>query len=316
MRLTKLFFLTAAVFGSSSGLFAEDSLKVSYGPPAGGAPALQPTATPQPIPQPPTPQPVLGQQPLPQQTVVQPMVPLGGGNVQLPAQPTATQGHLSDIAPASVNGPTSVTPFTPLQPGPFQVQPMLPAGAAAISASEGQPRGLIVPVGLVPMNRLAGHQVDNPSGLDVAQMIGPMRNPAEFLSRWSTPETVPYHAEEAVSPVRKFNSPELGGLPWAEYTYAWHSPVFYHNPLYFEQPNLERYGIGTYPILQPAVSSAHFFTSIALVPYKTLTQHPCEKYYTLGNLRPGNCNPIQRRVLLGQSTVGEVFEYGKPNSGY
>ena len=98
--------------------------------------------------------------------------------------------------------------------------------------------------------------------------------------------------------------------------YTWISPVFYHKPLYFEQPNLERYGQGTYRFLQPAASSIHFFGTIPLLPYKVLTQHPCEKHYTLGNRRPGNCNPVQRRVVLGQSTVGEVREFYREGSGY
>ncbi|MCC6509711.1 MAG: hypothetical protein IT423_11420, partial [Pirellulaceae bacterium] len=104
--------------------------------------------------------------------------------------------------------------------------------------------------------------------------------------------------------------------PWATESYTWYTPVFSHHPVYFEQPNLERYGIGTYRVLQPAASSAHFFSSIALLPYKALTQHPCERVYTLGYDRPGNCAAYQGRPWLGQSSLGEVFKVWNPYSGY
>lgn len=105
-------------------------------------------------------------------------------------------------------------------------------------------------------------------------------------------------------------------MEWMPYCYTWISPVFYHKPLYFEQPNLERYGLGCAGPLQPLISSAHFFGSIPLVPYKTLTHHPREKVYTLGHGRPGNCVPVRRRVLLGESTVGEGLLFWDKCSGY
>ena len=105
-------------------------------------------------------------------------------------------------------------------------------------------------------------------------------------------------------------------VEWMPFCYSWISPVFYHKPLYFEQPNLERYGIGAAGVLQPLISSAHFFGSIPLVPYKTLTHHPREKVYTLGHGRPGNCVPVRRRVLLGESTVGEGLLFWDKCSGY
>lgn len=103
---------------------------------------------------------------------------------------------------------------------------------------------------------------------------------------------------------------------WFNQTFTWVAPTFHHRPLYFEQPNLERYGIGTRRVAQPVVSAAHFFTSFSLVPYKLFTQHPCEKVYTLGHCRPGNVVPVQRLTLLGQSYPGEVHRYWENYSGY
>lgn len=146
-------------------------------------------------------------------------------------------------------------------------------------------------------------------------MIGPMRHAGELFSMLEVQDRFQGYAESVQSArTRDLDSPAQ--TPYTFETYTYISPVFYHKPLYFEQPNLERYGQGTYRFLQPAASSIHFFGTIPLLPYKALTQHPCEKHYTLGNQRPGNCNPVQKRVILGQSYFGEVREYWRPGSGY
>ena len=41
-----------------------------------------------------------------------------------------------------------------------------------------------------------------------------------------------------------------------------------------------------------------------------------DRVYTLGQGRPGNCVPVQRGVILGQSTVGEVSMFWEECSGY
>jgi hypothetical protein len=64
-----------------------------------------------------------------------------------------------------------------------------------------------------------------------------------------------------------------------------------HNPLYFQQVQLERYGHEAGPILQPLISSAHFFLTIPLLPYKMGLNPPNECQYALGYIRPGNCAP-------------------------
>ena len=148
-----------------------------------------------------------------------------------------------------------------------------------------------------------------------ATMIGPMANTQQLFSMLEVKEPFQTYAETVnAARTREMDSPMHAAYTYENYT--WISPVFYHKPLYFEQPNLERYGQGANRFLQPAASSIHFFGTIPLLPYKMLTQHPCEKHYTLGNRRPGNCNPVQRRVVLGQSTIGEVREYWRDGSGY
>ncbi len=85
--------------------------------------------------------------------------------------------------------------------------------------------------------------------------------------------------------------PGMGrGLAGREF--AWAAPSFYHRPLYYEQHNLERYGhFYGGACLQSAICTAHFFATVPVMPYKVATQSPNECVYTLGNYRPGNCNP-------------------------
>jgi hypothetical protein len=71
----------------------------------------------------------------------------------------------------------------------------------------------------------------------------------------------------------------------------WKASGLCHKPLYFEEVQLERYGHELGPVLQPLVSSAHFFGNIAVLPYK-MGIHPAhECQYALGYYRPGDCAP-------------------------
>lgn len=139
--------------------------------------------------------------------------------------------------------------------------------------------------------------------LSTDQMTGPLAtNAVPLFRKLKVSDDLLLDSEYVTTAARSTEAGE-----WLPATYAWISPAFSHKPLYFEQPNLERYGLGHVRALQPLVSSAHFFGSIPLIPYKTFTHHPRERVYTLGHSRPGNCVPLQRRVLLGQSALGEGF---------
>ena len=93
---------------------------------------------------------------------------------------------------------------------------------------------------------------------------------------------------------------------WSEQTLHWSASCMKHRPLYFEQVNLERYGYGCHPWLQPAVSSAHFFLTIPALPYKMTVHPPRECIYTLGYYRPGNCVPWRRNLPPWSARAGIV----------
>lgn len=77
---------------------------------------------------------------------------------------------------------------------------------------------------------------------------------------------------------------------WNGMAYYWDASHLIHQPLYFEDVNLERAGY-SYGILQPAVSAARFYSRLPLLPY-ALAVHPHYKaVYPLGEFRPGSPAP-------------------------
>lgn len=74
--------------------------------------------------------------------------------------------------------------------------------------------------------------------------------------------------------------------------YHWMASNLTHDPLYFEDVSLERYG-HTYP-LQPFVSISKFGLQVIGLPYQmALNPVDCEQY-ALGYYRPGDCAPFLR----------------------
>ncbi len=72
----------------------------------------------------------------------------------------------------------------------------------------------------------------------------------------------------------------------------WVPPCFCHQPLYFEDPMLERHGEEA-GCFQPAVSGGRFFFTVGALPYLMAGESPCECVYPLGHFRPGSCVPLR-----------------------
>lgn len=71
----------------------------------------------------------------------------------------------------------------------------------------------------------------------------------------------------------------------------WAPSNFWHYPLYFEDPALERYGHTYSPLVQPFASTGRFATQLVGLPYQMALHPICEKQYALGYYRPGECAP-------------------------
>ena len=71
----------------------------------------------------------------------------------------------------------------------------------------------------------------------------------------------------------------------------WDAPNFFHYPLYFEDPTLERYGHTHHPLVQPVASIGRFGVQLLSMPYQMTIDPPCREVYSLGWYRPGECAP-------------------------
>ena len=96
---------------------------------------------------------------------------------------------------------------------------------------------------------------------------------------------------------------------WGDLFYSWASPGICHRPLYFEEVNLERYGLTRAGRFQPLCSGAHFFGNAMLLPYRVIAEPSCQCTYVLGHHRPGDCVCYQRHWPPLRSTAG-LFQAG------
>jgi hypothetical protein len=95
---------------------------------------------------------------------------------------------------------------------------------------------------------------------------------------------------------------------WAISEYNWKPTGMFHQPLYFEEVNLERYGY-SHGIAQPAISYGQFLVNVIAMPYKVMAEPSREEVYTLGHYRPGSYAPY--RIHYPPANIsGGVFEAG------
>ncbi len=78
--------------------------------------------------------------------------------------------------------------------------------------------------------------------------------------------------------------------------FYWQPSNLFYQPLYFEDPHLERYG-HNYGFFQPLVSVGRFGVQLVGLPYQMALHPPCECVSPLGYYRPGECAPKQRDAV-------------------
>jgi hypothetical protein len=103
---------------------------------------------------------------------------------------------------------------------------------------------------------------------------------------------------------------------WSGSLLQWAASELDHQPLYFDDVPLERYGQSVCPCLQPFFSAARFYGSLPVLPYKVGLDPPCDCVSTLGHYRVGTCAPPTHQTLPldcraafleGGAWVGLVF---------
>jgi hypothetical protein len=172
---------------------------------------------------------------------------------------------------------------------------------------------------LVPATQNSG--AAKKGSLNVDDMI---RRPIQSVEVFSRVNTEPSSGVGApLAPhVRNQSFDATGYYDWSPNGFCWQSPAFCYSPLYFEQPNLERYGNSKGPFFAPAWSATYFFGQVVALPIAAVRQPPCSKSCTLGNHRPGDCAPFQKRAyhhpLLnkanGPSYTGSSYAEGSVQS--
>lgn len=81
---------------------------------------------------------------------------------------------------------------------------------------------------------------------------------------------------------------------WCAHEQHWNAPQTTHAPLYFEEPNLERYGYSR-GYWQPLVSGVQFFTTAPLLPGLMTIDPPNSVQYELSESDPGSVTPYAPR---------------------
>lgn len=190
-------------------------------------------------------------------------------NITLPEQPVP-EVDFYDAAPIAVSSSTNVT----------QV-----AGQEEVSAN-----GDIAASGdTAPVSRLKTDiRTIQPTLSYAMKGIIPDQLPTDFNDRVNTEEYQPRQASPTV--------------------YQWAPTNFYHYPLYFEDPSLERYGHTYHPVVQPFASTGRFATQLVGLPYQ-MALHPIHsKQYALGYYRPGEYAPKKHYQIPfnEEATVVEV----------
>ncbi len=204
---------------------------------------------------------------------------------------------LQPLQPASTTEPGGMHPLPPPPPmatpkGLITLEKIPPVEHSIAARPVSSPMK-VMPLKLEnSLTHNEGQSVD--SKLNVNDMVRNQIDPANMFSKIRLESSPPVPVPLA-SMVRYQKTPGMGEFEWTPSGYCWQSPAFCYCPLYFEQPNLERYGNSTVSILVPAVSAAYFFGQVTLFPIKSICQKPWSKSCTLGHHRPGDCAPFQRR---------------------
>ncbi|MBX3443867.1 MAG: hypothetical protein KF774_15780 [Planctomyces sp.] len=195
-----------------------------------------------------------------------PMPPLDRNSVSAPDAPDAAVPELEFVAPsapqATVRAVKRVAQFDSLpEPAFIDPEPQVdPLDLAPIPGAESGPAAESLSSRLRSLNRPV-----NSIGL-VEQPMGDEQSP----------ENIARLAEGDLPVIAVWGSPYPVGAP-ARYTYC-----FTHNPLYFQDANLERCGQG-HGCFQPVVSAADFVGRAFLLPYMMVVRCPGDCETTLGD---------------------------------
>jgi hypothetical protein len=160
----------------------------------------------------------------------------------------------------------------------------------------------------LPRVRIASTQspysTTSPVGVALQPMPHDASQPTDAdLARWFTP----------LNQVGILPQPEPGDLPrdysgklfaiddqprrkaWPEREFNWEAPELWHQPFYFDDVPLERYGQSIWPARQAWLSGLKFYMTFPLLPVKLWADPPYSKVASFGYYRVGADNPAVRQ---------------------
>lgn len=207
---------------------------------------------------------------------------------------------LSFVAPASRATPSSV----------IISEPPATEAAAASAAPVAEPfvEGVFDLADLAAFAQAAAEEI---AGAPVDDATRPFRPITQVtIDAALPPGLLPGDPGTNLAGEHPLDQPQFGDARlwggWADVDFQWAATALCHRPLYFEQVNVERYGYTVSPVLQPAISGAHFFLTIPMLPYKVVAQPPHECIYTLGYYRAGSRVPRRWHHVNWDPTAATV----------
>lgn len=228
---------------------------------------------------------------------------------EIPVEPETTNGPISATVTVSHATSLSASSVTPVAVSPLAFTTPAVSEPAIASQPEVSESGVpsfdeqpaIVkpsePMGILPAN-VSQSEPARPfkEGFASEKYIGPLASSESLFKNLNI-----------INPYQSIGGIRLEDVKLDEDStaYTWASPAFAHRPLYFEQPNLERYGLGHCRLIQPWTSGIHFYGSVLLMPLKVCIQHPRESVCTLGHWRPGDHIDCQHSTFLGYRYLGK-----------
>lgn len=231
-------------------------------------------------------------------TIPPPPKSLGGQTLLLKELPKANQPAFQpkEMPPQTVepSSPESAQP-TP-EPGPT----VLPPPSDSDSAVPQQP---FDSAPTLPVAIFSSFQVERKDSLtemsklflDVNSLIGGSANSQKVFRDLQTDRRY-MESATLVEPVRMQRNSETVPYLWNAHGYAWESATFCFSPLYFEQPNVERYGQGVGRPFASTISAVKFVSDVTTLPIAVICTPPWSCSCSLGHHRPGDCAPCQRKT--------------------
>ena len=187
--------------------------------------------------------------------------------------------------------------FKPLLINPFLLQSDVSGDATNPPGNDGgaiaplpQDEGLLAEDNGIPLHDCPTREQLRAAIKPIGEIQARLSVDPSLLGEEGTPLNCSYYVFEARQPARAL----FPGL----IEFNWQPTNFFHQPLYFDDQPLERYGQTTCWQLQPIISGSRFFFTVPVVPYKIGLNPLHEPVTTLGYDRPGNCTPCVRERII------------------